>query len=81
MDSTLWEEWLRMDPVAVTMFKFRSRKEKEVHVNRILGAVMGSLDDPVAGKAKLRTLGMLNPEAQLCEYDFQDFQFDHGARF
>lgn len=40
------------------MFKTRSRKEREIHVNRILGQVMGSLDDPQSGKDKIKMLCM-----------------------
>lgn len=35
-----------MDEKADSMFKLRSRKEREIHINRVLQHVMGAMDDP-----------------------------------
>lgn len=61
LDRILWDEWIKLDPIANTMFKLRSRKEREIHVNRILSHVLGALDDPTAGREKLKNLGRSFP--------------------
>lgn len=59
MCRTFWEEFLKNDESARKMFQQRSPKEREVHLNRILGHSISILDQPSLARQKIAQLGML----------------------
>lgn len=72
--STFWNEFLKNDESARTMFAGRTAKDREEHLNRILAHAMTILEEPSKAREKLSFLGV-----QHCIWDIRTSSFDSLA--